>query len=140
MQRHTVYAHFPTEDELFRACAGHWSDAHPFPDPAGWAAIADPEARLRRALDELYRWYELVEHDLILFTRDAEAIPEQTAETDAQLHALRELLAAGRPQRRAVRAAIGHGLEFETWRSLVRRQGLSRRAAVDAIVRLAGSL
>ena len=38
---------------------------------------------------------------------------------------------------RGLRAVIGHALEFETWRSLVRRQGLSRRQAVDAMVRLA---
>lgn len=140
VQRHTVYAHFPSEEELFRACAQHWSEAHPFPDAASWGPIADPAARLRRALDELYRWYELVEDDLSLFARDAEAIPEQAAETDTQLRALRDLLAAGRPPRRAVRAAIGHALEFETWRSLVRRQGLSRLAAVEAMVRLAGSV
>ena len=40
----------------------------------------------------------------------------------------------------AARAAIGHALEFETWRSLVRRQGLSRRAAVDLMVRLVDNL
>jgi len=28
-------------------------------------------------------------------------------------------------------------VEFETWRSLVRRQGLSRAGAIDAMVRLA---
>jgi hypothetical protein len=36
-----------------------------------------------------------------------------------------------------VRAVIGHALEFETWRSLVRRQGLSRKQAVDAMLQLA---
>jgi hypothetical protein len=35
-----------------------------------------------------------------------------------------------------VRAAIGHALEFETWRSLARRQGLSRAQAVEAMMRL----
>jgi hypothetical protein len=38
-----------------------------------------------------------------------------------------------------VRAAIGHALEFETWRSLVRRQGLTAKQAVDAMVRLVAS-
>jgi hypothetical protein len=36
-----------------------------------------------------------------------------------------------------VRAAIGHAVEFETWRSLVRTQGLARKQAVDAMMRLA---
>jgi hypothetical protein len=39
-----------------------------------------------------------------------------------------------------VRAAIGHALEFETWRSLVRRQGLSRKQAVEAMLRLVASV
>ena len=53
---------------------------------------------------------------------------------------LTDALAEGRPRRRSVRAAIGHALEFETWRSLVRRQGLSRAQAVDAMTRLVSSV
>jgi hypothetical protein len=44
------------------------------------------------------------------------------------------------PRRKSVKAAIGHALEFETWRSLVRRQGLSHAQAVDAMVRLVSSV
>jgi hypothetical protein len=39
-----------------------------------------------------------------------------------------------------VRAAIGHVLEFETWRSLVRRQELSLKQAVEAMTRLVASV
>ena len=53
--------------------------------------------------------------------------------------ALADALAQGRPRRKSVRAAIGHALEFETWRSLVRRQGLTRTHAVDAMTRLVES-
>ena len=43
-------------------------------------------------------------------------------------------------RRRRSRAAIGHALAFETWRSLVRRQGLSSAEAVELVSRLvAGS-
>jgi hypothetical protein len=49
-------------------------------------------------------------------------------------------LVSGRPERgsrrRRVGAAIGHALEFETWRSLVRRQGLSRAEAVGLMEKL----
>src|ERR671914_2939475 len=31
VQRHTVYAHFPDERELFDACSSHWAALHPFP-------------------------------------------------------------------------------------------------------------
>jgi len=39
-------------------------------------------------------------------------------------------------RRRAIVAAVGHAVEFETWRSLVRRQGLPRVEAVAAMVTL----
>jgi hypothetical protein len=49
---------------------------------------------------------------------------------------LRDVLLRGWPRRKAVHAAVGHAVEFETWRSLVRRQELSRKQAIDAMVRL----
>ena len=47
VERHTVYAHFPDEQTLFRACTAHWQAEHPLPDPAPWLELADPEERLR---------------------------------------------------------------------------------------------
>ena len=48
-------------------------------------------------------------------------------------------LAHGFPRRKAVRAAIGHALAFETWRSPVRGQGLSISATVALMVGLVES-
>jgi hypothetical protein len=43
-----------------------------------------------------------------------------------------------RGRRRAlVRAVVGHAVEFETWRSLTRDEGLADDAAADLMVRLA---
>ncbi len=39
--------------------------------------------------------------------------------------------------RKRVRAAIGHALQLETWRSLVRDQGLSTDEAVELVAKLA---
>jgi len=139
VQRHTVYAHFPSERELFDACTAHWSDDHPFPDPAPWLTINDPERRLRTALHDVYAWYEEVDEDLAIFRRDAQLhllTAERVAIRSKALAAPAKALAHGWPRRKAVRAAIGHALEFETWRSLVRRQGLSEAQAVDAMLRL----
>ena len=139
VERHTVYAHFPDEQTLFRACSAHWRGQHPIPDFASLARIEDPERRLRGALTEMYAWYESVEPHLALFVRDAPLVSagaEALAETTAKIAALADTLARVWPRRKSVRAAIGHALEFETWRSLVRRQGLSRRQAVDAMLRL----
>jgi AcrR family transcriptional regulator len=139
VQRHTVYAHFPDDRTLFTACSSHWIAVHPFPDQGSWEEIADPERRLRTALREVYAWYEDVEPHLVLFARDATLVPTYsfvTAARAAALRAVADLLARGFPRRKAVRAAVGHALDFETWRSLVRRQGLTPRQAVDAMVRL----
>src|SRR4029453_12739193 len=54
VDRVTVYRHFPDPASLFKACAAHYYSVHPPPDPTTWAAIADPEARLRHVLGEGY--------------------------------------------------------------------------------------
>jgi AcrR family transcriptional regulator len=126
VQRHTVYAHFPDEPSLFRACSAHFRELHPFPDVSG--------LDLPSALDAIYAFYEGVEHALTLFVRDAELYPEQAA---ARLRALSRVahgLAAPLGRRKVVRAAVGHAIAFETWCSLTGREGLSRRQAVDAMV------
>ena len=56
--------------------------------------------------------------------------------TAGAISGLADQLARGWPRRKAVRAAVGHSLELETYRSLVLRQGLSRKQAVDAMLRL----
>ena len=138
VQRQTVYAHFPSEAELFQACSRHWRDEHPFPDTTRWRGIGDPEPRLRAALADVYAWYEAVEEDLTILVRDASLHPvhgELMHAADRRREAVADELWAGWPRRKQVRAAIGHALEFETWRSLVRRQGLARRQAIDAMSR-----
>ncbi len=143
VQRHTVYAHFPDDRTLFRACSEHWTARHPTPGLETLAKIQDPLRRLRRALDEMYAWYESVEADLTLFFRDASVVPaeaEVLREMTAEFETLADAVSLGWPRRKTVRAAIGHALEFETWRSLVRRQGLSRAQAVDAMARLVSSV
>jgi len=141
VQRQTVYAHFPSEAALFRACSSHWASLHPFPEVESLAE--NPDERLRAALDAVYAWYERVEQDIAIFRRDASLHPldaELMAAEDARLDRIAADLAGDWPRRKPVRAAIGHALEFETWRSLVRRQRLSRTRAVDAMVRLVASV
>ena len=143
VERHTVYAHFPDDRALFRACSAHWEARHPLPDFEVLAAIEDPVRRLRRALGELYAWYESVEDDLAVFARDASVVPGTAAvlgEMIADIVTFADAVSRGWPRRKSVRAAIGHALEFETWRSLARRQGLSRTQAVDAMARLVSSV
>lgn len=128
VQRHTVYAHFPDASVLLAACTTHWAALHPFPDQERIEGLRD-------GLDAVYAWYESVEDDLVVFARDAPALGKFELEIEhyRRLAAVRRHLGRGRSRRS--RAALGHALEFETWRSLVRRQQLSRRVAVDLMVR-----
>jgi hypothetical protein len=114
---------------------------NPPPDPSPWARIDDPDGRLRAALDSLYSWYERVEPMFNNVTRDVGLVPAMRGATErrlAFLSTVREILMRGRRERgaarRHVRAAVGHALAFETWRSLAREQGLSRRAAVEVML------
>lgn len=143
VERHTVYAHFPEERALFQACSSHWRQLHPFPDSAQWASIRGRTEQLRTALDRIYRWYELVEDDLAILVRDG-AVHEQTGQLQQErmraLERIQQSLARAWPRRKTVRAAIGHALQFETWRSLARRNGLTRAQAVDAMLRFVHSV
>jgi AcrR family transcriptional regulator len=138
VQRGTVYRHFPDEAALFTSCSAHWLAQHPLPDPAAWAESGDADARLGAALDALYDWYERGEDMLEKLTRDVALVPAMQPPMEAfqgWLLAAADTVLRGRPERgarrRRIRAAVGHAMAFETWRSLVRHHGLSRSEAVE---------
>ena len=143
VQRATVYRHFPDEQALFDACSSHWMAQHPLPDPAAWAAIDDPAERLRTALQQLYRWYEHGEYMLEKTTRDVALVPALRPSMEAfagWVDQAADAIVRRRPERgarRRVRAAVGHALAFETWRSLVREQRLSQTEAIKLMEALA---
>jgi AcrR family transcriptional regulator len=141
VQRLTVYRHFPDERTLLGACSAHWRAGHPAPDPSPWPGIADPRERLRAAIAAFYAYYRSDEPMIANVGRDAQLMPA-LAETIADLAAYMEMvvgiLAAGwgaRGRRRELlTAAIAHVLEFDTWRSLERRQELPPHRAEELAV------
>ena len=143
VQRLTVYRHFPEDADLFGACSAHWRASHPVPDPTPWARHAALEDRLRAALTAIYDWYRGDEQMIANVSRDAPGIPALARIVASgmpdYLDAARELVLRGsgvRGRRRELlAAAVGHALDFETWRSLERRQGLAPEAAVELMVR-----
>lgn len=144
VRRSTLYRHFPDEAALFDACSAHWNAANPPPDIGAWAAIDNPDERLRTALAELYAYWRRTERMMDNLVRD-EATNENVRRTFAAFHvymdAARDSMMVGRRERgraRArARAAIGHALAFSTWRSLTREQGLNDSQAVALISGLA---
>jgi AcrR family transcriptional regulator len=137
--RVTVYRHFPDEAALFDACSAHWLSRHQPPDPAAWAKISDPAARLQAGLAGLYQFYRAGASMLACVYRDFAALPEahQRRHQD-QADRLRDLLAApfgGNPgQQRLTRAVTGHAISFWTWHSLCLDQGLTDREAAEIMV------
>lgn len=126
VQRVTVYNHFPDESSLMASCSAHWRALHPSPDPSVWLAIADPGARLRTGLGELYAWFRETEPMTANVLRDAETIPALRKITDnglgMYLARVQEILAKfpnlrGR-RRERVKAAVRVAADFHTWRGL----------------------
>lgn len=138
VRRATVYRHFPDEAALFAACSAHWVAANPVPDLSRWAAIADPDARLRFALEDLYAYYRRSAQMLENLFRDEATMPVVGGLMGVYrvyIDAARGILVEGREARDAARermlAAIGHALAFSTWRSLTAEQGLDDAQAVE---------
>jgi AcrR family transcriptional regulator len=143
VQRATVYRHFPDLESLFISCSAHWASLNPPPEPADWERIAGLENRLRHALTELYGWYAWAEPMLTNVLRDAPVVPASARAGEnfqRRFEALHATLMQGRRTRgRAharVAAAIGHALDFGTWRSLTQTQELDAEAAVELMIAL----
>jgi AcrR family transcriptional regulator len=136
VQRHTVYAHFPEERDLFLACSGLVEERDPMPNAEGWRGIADRAERLRTGLSAIYGWYQRNAELLSCVLRDAEH--HQLARDTANLRfapffvSYHEVLGATLNARQ--RALVGLALSFHTWRTLTRDGGLKQADAVAAMV------
>jgi AcrR family transcriptional regulator len=144
VRRSTVYRHFPDEASIFAACTAHWAAQNPLPDIGAWAAIEDPDERLRAALDAFYPYYRRTANMLENLMRDepvSELVRQHFTGYYRYLAAAREALMRGRRSRgrarKRERAAIGHALAFGTWRSLALDEGLDDAQAAELMVRLA---
>ncbi|MCZ7590200.1 MAG: TetR/AcrR family transcriptional regulator [Gaiella sp.] len=138
VQRHTVYRHFPSEAELYRACSAHWLTANPLPDLDAWRAIRPPRERLAYALDELYGYYERSEPMLLNVFRDLDLVDA----LEPTVAPLQDFLAEGAAaltagwnsrgrRRHLLRAALRHVLDFHTWRSLTADAQVTPAEAVE---------
>src|SRR6185295_19689026 len=144
VERLTVYRHFPDETAMFEACTAHYATEVPGPRSAAWAGIEEPAERLRAALLAFYDYYGRAEEMLVQAARDLPRLPALAAALtpwEEFVGRVREELLEGwgarGPVRERLAAAMGHGLRFETWRSLARTEGLEDAEAADLMVELA---
>ena len=138
VSRITVYRHFPDEQSLLQACTQHYLGANPPPDPSGWMSFIDRNERLRAALTEIYGYHRRTER--MMDQGFAESV---TNEILAELfqpyldfwNQVRDMLAAAW-EGDAIAPIIGHAIDFRTWKTLVREQGMPEEQAVELFVDL----
>jgi AcrR family transcriptional regulator len=142
--RPTVYAHFPDDLSLGLACLSLGLTENPLPDPGPWEEIADPERRLRTALGELYGYFRLREGLLANIQRDQD-LPHRRDHPDVRQimrpivehwERMHKVLAEGWETREGrapslVFGAVGVALDFQSWRTMVRKQGMTDEQAVE---------
>src|SRR4028118_334129 len=147
VQRHPYYAHFPEIEDLYRACTAHHIERDPLPDPSRWAEISGPEELLRRALSEVYAYYRGNEEIMTNVLRDTPLDPvlqENNVLLFRHWEAMRDTIAdafeASGERHEALLAAIALALELQTWRTLVRQQGLDDDQAVELMIGMVRSV
>lgn len=141
VQRHTYYAHFPAERDLFLACSGLTLEKDPLPDAETWAAIPAGGARLRAGLAEIYGWYARNAGMAACVLRDAEhhvltreMVELRMGPTFARAE---DLLGEGLSNRG--QALLGVALQFFAWRSLSTSHSAESAAELMAEAMLAVS-
>jgi AcrR family transcriptional regulator len=147
VQRLTVYRHFPDERAVLSACSSHYEAQNPVPDLDPWTQIPDPEERLRRALAETYAYHRRTEPMMTKVLRDAQ-VHAPTSEVavpylqhwDRARYVLVTGWGAEDQRLKRLLSALGHALEFWTWRSLVHEQGLTDEEAIELMVGMVRSL
>ncbi len=139
VQRHTYYAHFPDERELFLACSGLALERDPLPAVAEWRALPPGRERLREGLAQIYAWYRRNDGQAACVLRDAEhhaltreIVALRMAPTFEQAAAV---LAEGLADR--ARPLLLVALQFATWRTLAPAHDPDSAAALMADALLA---
>jgi AcrR family transcriptional regulator len=141
VERLTVYRHFPDQKALFTACTSHYL-ALTLRRPRRMGKISAEQ--VFTALTAIYAFHRRTEPMFTRAASDLEELPvlrEVMAPFFAYWERVHEVLCApwkvsGRQSIR-LRAFVGHAINFQTWRSLVREQKLKDAEAVDLVVKVA---
>jgi len=120
VQRHTYYAHFPTEWDLVLACSGLALERDPLPEAEAFAILPAGEQRVAGGLKRFYTWFARNEQMAACVLRDAEH-HQLTRDIVAMRMApafatANEVLGEGLGPR--ARALLALALDFASWRTL----------------------
>ena len=134
VQRHTYYAHFPEERDLFLACSGTALERDPLPAAEQWASLPPGGERVREGLAQLYAWYQRNAGQAACVLRDAEhhALTREMVELRMKPAMMRaaQLLAEGYSERAA--GLLHVAMEFNSWRVLSQMRSPESAAALMA--------
>ena len=140
VQRHTYYAHFPEERDLFLACSGLALERDPLPDLEALRAMPAGRARIRRGLEEFYGWFERNAREAGCVLRDAEdhSLTREMVELRMTpvFREAAEVLGQGLKPRSC--ALVGLALDFACWRNLA--QSMNSPEAAELMSEAIGNI
>jgi len=133
LPRQTVYRNFGTQLEIFRSCIAFGLEMHPLPDPDRWQSTADPEARLKVGLTELYAWFEASEPVMTNSLRDFGVVPESAEAMQPVGEVFQHMYETLRQGWKGSRVSplLSLAVDFTTWKKLRREQGMASSAIVE---------
>src|SRR5215204_1497465 len=109
VERHTYYAHFPELKDLYQACSGYYG--HHEEIFANVLRDAQVDALCAKFTNPVFQNWKRTWSDAVAEGWDAEGERDE-----------------------ALLAAIGFALDFQTWNTLVRQQGLDQERAMELMV------
>ena len=140
VQRHTYYAHFPVERDLFLACSGLALERDPLPDLDVLRAMPAGRDRVRAGLEQFYAWFERNAEQAGCVLRDAEdhAITREMVELQWRPVFRKAAQVLGSDLGERSRLLLGVALDFACWRTLAQTLTSHEAAALmtNAIVSL----
>ena len=140
IQRHTFYAHFPEERDLFLACSSFATERDPLPGLKPAQELPAGRDRIASGLEEFYGWFERNSELASCVLRDAEyhALTREMVQLriEPAFDEARKLLGKGLDRRS--KSLLEVALDFSTWRLLSRTHDVRAAAALmaDAVIRL----
>jgi AcrR family transcriptional regulator len=144
VSRPTLYSHFPDEASLFHACTMHWMNQDPPPDPAAWLEIDNSRRRVGTALSEIYSHYARNEQMIGNVFRDMYLVESMRSFNvplvEESFAAMTEVIASafddGADLAVRRKAIVSVAINFHTWKSLVRVEGLTNAETADLMTHL----